>query len=269
MVGYPLDFIKTRMQISYKKQGAIRQGISIIQEEGFRSLYRGLSAQLVSSVIGGSIYFTSYELARRQFIKMNNFTEHQYLPYYQTFLSGSFAVKIIKQTRKGIIGDIAAIPLEYVKILTQKQQIKKGTHSAQGPFKILYNIIKDQVGGSKLQIIRDGVGCGFFFLSQSVVLQYFTPKGLTRHDASQIGILFSSISAGVGYWVIGYPIDIIKTRYQVTNENISSITRSIYSQGGVMSFYKGFKITIARSVLVNIFALHVYENTRRIAYKYL
>lgn len=36
-----------------------------------------------------------------------------------------------------------------------------------------------------------------------------------------------------------------------------------------MSFYKGFKITIARSVLVNIFALHVYENTRRIAYKYL
>ena len=26
---------------------------------------KGLSAQLVSSVIGGSIYFTSYELARR------------------------------------------------------------------------------------------------------------------------------------------------------------------------------------------------------------
>lgn len=35
-----------------------------------------------------------------------------------------------------------------------------------------------------------------------------------------------------------------------------------------MKFYKGFKITMIRSVLVNIFALQTYEYIRRGAYQH-
>lgn len=41
LVGYPLDFIKTRMQVDVSKSGAINQGLVIIKREGFLTLYRG------------------------------------------------------------------------------------------------------------------------------------------------------------------------------------------------------------------------------------
>lgn len=71
--------------------------------------------------------------------------------------------------------------------------------------------------GFELQVVRDGIGCGCFFLFHSLTLKYFTPEGKNRNEASQFGVLASSVAAGAGYWMISYPIDIIKTRLQTSS----------------------------------------------------
>ncbi|CAD8140778.1 unnamed protein product [Paramecium pentaurelia] len=252
MVGYPMDFIKTRMQLQQTKQSTMQSIIKIIQMEGIKAF-----------VFAGSIYFTTYEQIRRQFEKYDNLPRNSYLPLYQTFLAGSTA---------GICSDLFAIPFEYTKIQSQKQEILKG-QKVRGPLFILFETIRKQgikqiYKGSLLQIIRDFVGCGSFFLAHSETLHFFTPEGKSRNEASQTGIFVASIAAGFGYWVISYPLDIIKTRYQVDNQNVLNIGKQIYLQGGILQFYKGFKITVLRSVFVNIFQLYTYENLRRACHKY-
>ncbi|CAD8057607.1 unnamed protein product [Paramecium sonneborni] len=263
IVGYPMDFIKTRMQLQQSKQGTLKSIINIIKMEGPQAFYRGVSIQLLNSVFAGSIYFTTYEQIRRQFEKYDNLPRNSYLPLYQTFLAGSMA---------GICSDLFAIPFEYTKIQSQKQEILIGT-KVRGPLFILFDTVKKQgirqiYKGSLLQIIRDFVGCGSFFLAHSETLHFFTPPGKSRNESSQTGIFIASIAAGFGYWVISYPLDIIKTRYQVDNQNTLNIIKQIYLQGGILQFYKGFKITVLRSIFVNIFQLYTYENLRRVCHKY-
>ncbi|CAD8090363.1 unnamed protein product [Paramecium primaurelia] len=263
LIGYPLDFIKTRIQIQHKKQGMIKAGIQIIRDEGVKTLYRGVSIQLLNSICAGSIYFPTYEHMRKWFARMDNLSEHSYLPFQQTFLAGSMA---------GIASNIFACPLEYGKILSQKTKLQK-MEQTDGPIHKLFQIFKTQgffniYKGLKLQLMRDSIGCGLYFVSHAKTLQYFTPQGRDRTEASQFGILMASMSAAASFWSISYPIDIVKTRYQVLNESTIRIIKQIYSEGGALAFYKGFQVTVIRSVIVNIFSLCTYENLRRVGFKY-
>ena len=57
-------------------------------------------------------------------------------------------------------------------------------------------------------MIRDLIGCGFFFTAYDYTLRYITPNGLTRDMVKWYGVL----AAGMAYWSCSYPIDFIKTR---------------------------------------------------------
>lgn len=55
---YPMDFVKTRMQIpGAKHEGMIACAQQIIAEEGFLTLYTGLSSELLKSAVQHFVYF--------------------------------------------------------------------------------------------------------------------------------------------------------------------------------------------------------------------
>ena len=64
LVGQPFDFLKTRMQLYYYKN-AFECAKDAIQNEGFRSFYKGISAIFFASSITGSLFFSTNELCRR------------------------------------------------------------------------------------------------------------------------------------------------------------------------------------------------------------
>ena len=43
-------------------------------------------------------------------------------------------------------------------------------------------------------------------------LSSFTPPGGQRKDSSNLGVFVAGISAGMAYWSLMYPIDMVKTR---------------------------------------------------------
>jgi hypothetical protein len=45
--------------------------------------------------------------------------------------------------------------------------------------------------------------------------------------------------------------------------------KDVYNSGGIRSFYKGFGITVFRSICANITCLSVYENLHHFGYSYL
>jgi solute carrier family 25 carnitine/acylcarnitine transporter 20/29 len=63
-------------------------------------------------------------------------------------------------------------------------------------------------------MMRDTIGCGLFFMAYDLGLRASTPPGKTRKEVPSSGVLVAAMGAGIGYWSISYPIDIVKTRIQ-------------------------------------------------------
>lgn len=60
IIGYPLDLIKARMQVFGGDAGIVSVGSSIVRNEGFLALYRGIAPPLISLSILNTINFSQY-----------------------------------------------------------------------------------------------------------------------------------------------------------------------------------------------------------------
>ena len=61
IIGYPLDLIKARMQVfGDASAGIVSVGSSIVRNEGFLALYRGIAPPLISLSILNTVNFTQY-----------------------------------------------------------------------------------------------------------------------------------------------------------------------------------------------------------------
>ena len=71
MIGYPLDLLKTRLQVTSKdyKKGSpnlFRMTLSILRNEGPRGFFKGLMAPLVSISFISTVTFASYSWLRKK-----------------------------------------------------------------------------------------------------------------------------------------------------------------------------------------------------------
>lgn len=64
--------------------------------------------------------------------------------------------------------------------------------------------------------------------------------------------------AGLSYWTIAYPLDVIKTKLQ-TGQTINAIFSNIHKTA-----YRGFGVIALRSVIVNGISFATFEQTKRI-----
>jgi Mitochondrial carrier protein len=96
------------------------------------------------------------------------------------------------------------------------------------------------------------------FFCDSITVNEIVKEKLARHegvDISELSLgqrLLAGACAGLGYWVSTYPLDAIKGRMQAMPYNPSttwiSMVRSMYADGGLRSFARGFAPCAARAV---------------------
>lgn len=97
MVGFtvsfvesPVDFFKSQLQVQYggqqKYSGFIDCATKIAKSHGVRGVYQGLSATFIRDIPANSLYFGSYEIARRAFLKTGQKLED--LEAWKVLISG-------------------------------------------------------------------------------------------------------------------------------------------------------------------------------------
>ncbi|KAL1498291.1 hypothetical protein ABEB36_009110 [Hypothenemus hampei] len=166
----------------------------------------------------------------------------------------------------GFMQSFICSPMELV-----KSTMQVGNNSIKSPLDCLKNIykkngIKGVFRGLSLTISREVPSFSAYFVTYEFITR--------RNDdlpVSTVAMLMGGGLAGVVSWALPYPIDVLKSRYQVdgiTSTKYSNaydcLVKSVQSEG-VGCLYRGITPTLIRAFPVNAVTFTVVMWTMRIA----
>lgn len=207
--SHPFDTIKTRIQSN--KNLTIKEAINIgSSNKHYISKINSLYSGLLAPLIGIMIEKSI----------VFGFYEKSKILIKNDFVNGIIG---------GLMCSIIVTPIDKIKIHYQNKTTNKLI------FRNLYN-------GFIPTILRETPGFGIYFTTYNYLNNnYNYDKYLSKN------FIFGSLS-GLSAWLFIYPMDLIKTTIQSSNDNkkISQIIKNIYNTGGLINFYKGFSLACMR-----------------------
>jgi len=261
---YPLDVVKTRMQLETgkSKHGLVGTFKGIVKEEGFGRLYRGLVPPLMLEAPKRAVKFAANDFWGKTFLGL---TGESKMTQQLSILTGCSA---------GATESFVVVPFELVKI---KLQDKKSTY--KGPLDVVKQVVR-----------KDGL-LGLYAGMESTFWRHFWWNGgyfgsiyqvkslLPKPETPQAELLNNFISGSIGGFagtVVNTPFDVVKSRiqgaekipgvapkYNWTYPAIATIAR----EEGFAALYKGFVPKVLRLapgggvlLLVVEFTLGIFRN---------
>lgn len=211
LIMYPLEFLRTRLQ---QQSAAIATGPAqvlrgvINQGGGIRGLYTGLPLPLMAQSIYKANVFTVTG-ATQNVLRERRCRQAQPLSPLTTteiFLSGAIA---------GAYNALLFVtPVEFVRNqliqqpqLTTREVLRQALRQRQFllPGLVLWR-------GASWSVVRDGLGCGFFFSSHALALDAIASS--TNTSPSFAANVTAGALAGISFWLVALPLDTIKTWVQ-------------------------------------------------------
>ena len=220
-VGHPLDTLKTRLQ---NKKPCIYPIKSILHTQkpipslyGLKHLYKGIRYPLFSSILQNGIVFGS----NTYFQNISN--NH----WYTGFISGCLVSFVVS-------------PSDYCKIQEQTsnsfltwKNVKPSLHTISKFYR-----------GFHLTLLRESISFSIYFGSANHLQVYYNQ-----------GCFISGGIAGILCWLLTYPIDTIKTRYQ------SGLVSSSWEAIQLSNLWKGVGYCVIRGGLVNSVGWWLYDKS--------
>ncbi|WFD36020.1 hypothetical protein MCUN1_002891 [Malassezia cuniculi] len=226
IASFPFDTIKSRLQVKYYPS-AWSCARSIVREEGFGSLFRGVTIPLITITFVRTLSFSIYSATKNLLERCYGSNDGQ--PLWRTSLYG-FAGGMTS----GAIISSGSAPFELVKVQRQLEyliatQRAKNEGDASRPFKrqsgfeAARDIYRTHGGvrgfylGFKLHMIRDMLGTALYFGIYDSVRrlgdQYEAESQYQKIPSPVLSFALGSAS-GMLSWLLIYPVDLIKTRIQ-------------------------------------------------------
>ncbi|CAK85201.1 unnamed protein product (macronuclear) [Paramecium tetraurelia] len=198
--SHPLDTVKVRMQMS--EDGVVTTLRKIINNEGVKGFYKGMSFPILSIPITNAVVFSVYEFWRKFFIGNSN----KQLTYFQTAFCGSIA---------GSSAALFSCPIELTKCKLQMQETEK---IYKNPIDCVFQIYKKEglkyiFRGMHATQQREILGYSAQFAVYEFIKDILCDLS-QKAEPSTANLLISGGLAGVSCWTIGYPQDTIKTILQ-------------------------------------------------------
>ncbi|KND03407.1 uncharacterized protein SPPG_00893 [Spizellomyces punctatus DAOM BR117] len=290
MVGmlfqFPFDTIKVRLQsqpLSKEGRGTLFRGPldcfqQAVRKDGSLSLYKGLSAPLVGSMLENSVLFVAFNHIQSIIREFLNKDVGEPLNLGQLAVSGFLS---------GAVVSFVLTPIELVKCKLQVQDVlysnlstsSVGTEDSsrtrrvpfRGPVGVITQTIREHgfIGlyqGHLATFIREAGGGAAWFGAYEVMVKYFinrstNPAVKTKEDLSPWHIMGAGAVAGMAYNATLFPADCVKSRQQTAEGSASfvGVARSLYKAEGFRGFYRGFGITVARSAPTSALIFATYE----------
>ncbi|KAF2444172.1 mitochondrial carrier [Karstenula rhodostoma CBS 690.94] len=258
-VMYPIDLLKTRMQVVNPSPTAVYSGISnamvtISRVEGFRTLWRGLSSVIVGAGPAHAVYFASYE-ATKHALGGNEGGSEEHHPFAAA-ASGAAAT---------IASDALMNPFDVIK---QRMQLhgsvyKSVPHCAREVLRV--------EGLSAFYVSYPTTLCmtvpftALQFMSYESISKVMNPTG--RYDPYThcfAGALAGGLAAG-----FTTPLDVIKTLLQTRGNatdselrNVSGLVNAakiIHRRDGWKGYFRGLKPRIITTMPSTAICWTAYE----------
>lgn len=261
--GHPLDTVKVRIQTMPLPELGVKPIYSgtfdcirqTFHNEGMKGFYRGMATPLIGITPLYSIAFFGYTLGKR----LQTLPTHSHYTPLQIFNAGMLS---------GIFTTPITAPGERVKCLLQIQASNpKAPIVYKGPVDCAIQLyrtggIRSVFRGTYATLLRDAPGNGVYFLSYEL----FKQKLATGSDPTlnALGTLFSGGMAGICYWTVAIPPDVLKSRLQTAPEakyprGLRDVFKEILKNEGFAGLYKGSTAVFLRAFPANAACFFGYE----------
>jgi len=240
---YPLDVVKTRMQLETGKSkhglvGALR---NIVRQEGVGRLYRGLVPPLLLEAPKRAVKFAANDFWGKKFLNL----------YGESKMTQNLS--ILTGCSAGATESFVVVPFELVKIKLQDK-----TSTFKGPMDVLKQIIRKHgllglYAGMESTFWRHVYWNGGYF---GCIHQVKTL--LRKPDSPQAQLMNNFVSGAIGGFagtVLNTPFDVVKSRIQGA-EKIPGVKLkynwtypalvTIAREEGLAALYKGFVPKVLR-----------------------
>ncbi|KAF8339297.1 mitochondrial carrier [Amanita rubescens] len=241
---YPLGgcVVKTRMQLSTgKSQGLVSSFTSIIKDEGFGRLYRGLVPPLLLEAPKRAVKFAANDFWGKTYLELSG---EKKMTQQLSILTGCSA---------GATESFVVVPFELVKI---KLQDKSSTF--KGPMDVLTQIVRKEgllglYAGMESTFWRHFWWNGGYF---GCIFQVRTK--LPKAETQQGQLLNNFISGSIGGFAgtaLNTPVDVVKSRIQGATKVPGVAPKynwtypalvTIAREEGLAALYKGFVPKVLR-----------------------
>ncbi|EFN50961.1 hypothetical protein CHLNCDRAFT_141587 [Chlorella variabilis] len=269
-LGFPADTVKVRLQNRLNPyNGAWHCATSMLRNEGARSLYRGMSPQLVGGAVETGVNYAVYQA-------MLGLTQGPRLALPEA------AAVPLSAAAAGAVLSVVLSPAELVKCRLQLGGTER-YHSYRGPVDCLRQTVQQEglrglMRGLSGTMAREIPGNAIYF-STYRLLRYWVSggdpaataaaaSGATVAAASQprslLAFLVDSASAvvcgglaGMVMWAAVLPLDVAKTRIQTAypgsyqDVGVARQLHMVYREGGIQALYAGLSPTLARAFPAN------------------
>lgn len=159
-------------------------------------------------------------------------------------------------------------PGERIKCLLQVQAANKsGSTLYSGPIDCLTKLyrqggLRSVFRGTFATLLRDVPANGVYFVTYEGLKTKLRPEGST--ELSALSTIFAGGTAGILFWVVGIPPDVLKSRLQTAPESqypngLRDVFKSVIRQEGVGGLYKGATAVFLRAFPANAACFLGYE----------
>lgn len=240
VVGYPFDFVKSRMQTG-NYRGTIDCLVKSIASEGPMVLYRGAAAPWISHLMKRPI---QYPMAEK-------------LKQYLTGTSNNYLIG----GATGAIGPLFGTPLQVVKVGMQTSTSNDFTTTQYIKQIAQTKGLKGFYRGLGATVMKDTLFGASFLGHYYTLRDYFTKH--SKVVTWQV-TFFSGAAAHCATWLLLIPIDSIKTKAQNFKEHRGTIeiVKNTIKTEGVLSLWRGVLPACLRTIPVSGVAMVGYEYIR-------
>lgn len=225
LIEFPFDTVKVRLQAGGENGRPVYSGPMdcfrrILQHEGVRTLYKGMSMPLAGTVVETATLFSANGYLKRKLAEAGQISKGDYLPLSYVLASGAGT---------GFVVSFVLTPTELVKCRLQVQVDTPGACAApgtpapyKGPLDCLTRSIREEglavvYRGHVGTMLREIPGTACWFGAYESFLRSMTPAGTSREQLSSLTVVTAGALGGMSYWAVMYPADTIKSSMQIAH----------------------------------------------------
>lgn len=268
-VGQPLDTVKVKMQTFPKVyKGMLDCFIKTYRSEGIiRGLYAGTGPAITANVAENSVLFACYGVCQKFIANVTNTPDVSQLGTLSNATAGSLA---------SFFSAFSLCPTELIKVKLQcarEVATLSGNKIEVSASKLVREIIRRNgffglFQGLQSTIVREMPGYFVFFGAYEGCRELLKPVGKTKEDCGTLATIVAGATSGIALWTVIYPIDVVKSRIQVSHDtrsmNLWKHILEISRKEGVTFLYSGLQPTLIRTVPASAALFLTYEWTKRL-----